>query len=562
MNSNPVWEGDLQDFMVNDDEKLQLSAADGDQSTLYTQLNFADTIQWDFEALMDFSPSTSNRLRIYLAIDQLNIDQASGYFIEIGENGAADALNFYHLAEGIPELIASGELAALGSDPAFLKVNALYFPNGEWRISTAYIENQAVIEELVFIHDTYDFSGNQIFQLECNYTSSRSDKFFFDNIGIKKYELDKEGPIIISAEIIDATHLNIQANEKLASTSVIDLSNYTISNYSGRVTAAVLSENETAITLELDNPLNSGTTHTLTIKGISDINGNTSQSYDFDIFLIEEAIAGDLALNEILFNPETGGSDFVEIINISDKYIFLGNLELNNASKLESKPIGSDIVIKPGAYLCFTEDIQYLKDRYETPDSANFLNVDLPSFNNEDGNVQIVNSISGEIIDSYDYEESQHFQQLDDFNGVSLERISPFDDKWFSASSASLFATPGYQNSVFRNPNIGNEELLSFESKTFSPNQDGVDDQLIINYKLPGNGYQVDIDIYDQYGRLVRTLINNELFSEEGFVFWDGLNENGERLDIGIYFVVLEAYNEQANVVGVKKPAILADFLD
>jgi hypothetical protein len=145
---------------------------------------------------------------------------------------------------------------------------------------------------------------------------------------------------------------------------------------------------------------------------------------------------------------------------------------------------------------------------------------------------------------------------------VSLERVSPDSDRWFSASSSVLFATPGYRNSVYLNPTLGGDETLSFENKTFSPNQDGSDDQLIIRYKLPDNGYLVDINIFDQYGRKIRTLANNELFTEEGFILWDGAGEGGKKLSIGIYFVVFEAYNAVGNVIASKKPAILADFFD
>ncbi len=84
----------------------------------------------------------------------------------------------------------------------------------------------------------------------------------------------------------------------------------------------------------------------------------------------------------------------------------------------------------------------------------------------------------------------------------------------------------------------------------------------IIRYNLPSNGYLVDVNIFDQYGRKIRTLVNNELVTEEGFLLWDGAGEAGEQLSIGIYFVVFEAYNAAGNVIVDKRPAILADFLD
>ena len=152
-------------------------------------------------------------------------------------------------------------------------------------------------------------------------------------------------------------------------------------------------------------------------------------------------------------------------------------------------------------------------------------------------------------------------------NGVSLERINPFSDSqaesnWFSASAAVGFATPGYQNSAFLNATLEGFDLLDFESTTFSPDQDGFEDQLVVKYLFPSTGYLVDIDIYDQKGRHIKKLVNNESLSQSGFVLWDGLNKNNELANLGIYFVVLEAFNAQGNVLRAKKLIVLAHNLE
>ncbi len=567
LNANPVWEGNLDHFIVNSEEQLQLNAPDGGSSQIFTQLIMPDSIVWQFEAELDFSPSDNNKLRIYLAINNIVIEQASGYFIEIGENGGDDALNFYFLDQGLPQLLASGSLGALGGDPAFLKAKITYFPQGDWTFEVAYEANAPLEQEIIVSNSDYDFTGNQIFLVECVYTASRTDRFFFDYIGIEKFEFDRSPPSFFSATVVDAVTIEVQANEVLNEASILNLNNYSISGLTGQPISAELINNDTGIRLGLSEALESGTIYNLSIEGVQDVNENASDRFTFDLFLIDEASPGDLIVNEILFNPETDGSDFVEILNISDKFIFLGNLDLVNSSKSEEKPIETDLVLKPGEYLAITEDVPYLIDRYETPDSARFLDADIPSFNNDEGNVSIINRISGDVIDAFDYSEDLHFQELDDVNGVSLERISPFSatdaqDNWFSASAAVKFASPGYRNSNFLDPSLSGDELIEFESKTFSPNQDGMDDQLIIKYALPSSGYLVDVNIFDQGGRKVKTLVNNVLLSNEGFVLWDGINDEGESANIGIYYVLFEAFNENGDVLKTKKAAILADFLD
>lgn len=562
LNESPIWEGDLQDFIVNASQELQLNAGSGDLSQLYTQLTMPDSIQWDFEILMDFSPSNNNRLRVYLAINGINPSESSGYYLEVGENGNNDALNFYYLSNGESELLGTGQLGALATEPVFFRVSATYFPGGEWLISTSYEKDVPLSEEIETIDSRYDFQGIQIFMLECNYTSSRSDKFFFDNVGIKKYEVDKTGPEILSVNLTSPSTLVIQANEQLDQASVQNTENYAISPFEGQIESINLGNNDTEITLELNVALSSGIRYKVVISSLQDRNGNVGKEGIFDVFVVDQAGPGDLLVNEILFNPETGGYDFVEIFNRSEKFIDLGNLSILNADRDEEQPILSKMTINPGDYLCLTENVSYLIERYETPDTAKFLIGDIPGFNNDVGNVSIINTIDKTIIDAFDYSEKQHFSQLEDLNGVSLERISPDSDQWFSASASVNYATPGYQNSVFLKPGIGTEETFSFENKTFSPNQDGADDQLVIRYKLPDNGYLVDINIFDQYGRKIRTLVNNELLGGEGFLLWDGVGEQGEKLSIGIYFVVFEAYNTNGTVLFDRKPAILADFLD
>ncbi|WP_235297704.1 T9SS type B sorting domain-containing protein [Portibacter marinus] len=561
LNSNPVWEGNQDHFVVNEGQMLQLNAPMAGTSILYTQINLPDSIQWDFEISMDFSPSSNNRLRIYLVIDQLDIEVASGYFLEIGENGANDAINFFYLNDGTPELLASGEMSAVAQEPVFARVSIRKFPEEEWVVSTAYQENVPLSEELVFNHDLYNFTGNQFFLLECHYTASRTDRFFFDNIGIRNYEPDMEGPILLGAELLDPRTLEVQANEKLDAQSALSEENYTLEGFSGSISSIELINGDTGIRLVLNDVLESGKYYDLKVNGLLDVNGNRGESNSYIIFVIEDPLPGDIVINEILFNPETGGSDFVEILNVSEKFISLDHIELANLDKQEVKSISADYTMLPGTYLCLTEDVAYVQNRYDTPDTANIVASDLPSFNNDSGNVAIISSETSSIIDSFNYSESLHYPELDDINGVSLERISPFDTKWFSASSSVGYGTPGYQNSVFLNPSFSESAVLSFKNKTFSPNQDGVDDQLVIKYKFPENGYQVDINVYDQYGRHVRNLLNNELLAATGFLLWNGINDDGELSGIGIYFVVLEAFNVQGDVISVKKPVILADYL-
>ncbi|MBT8229580.1 MAG: hypothetical protein KJO50_04920, partial [Bacteroidia bacterium] len=81
------WNGDVHDFIVNENGQLQLNAREAGQSSIYTTLIFPDSIVWQLDVSLDFSPSGSNKLTVWLGIDTTNISFANGYYLEIGESG-------------------------------------------------------------------------------------------------------------------------------------------------------------------------------------------------------------------------------------------------------------------------------------------------------------------------------------------------------------------------------------------------------------------------------------------------------------------------------------------
>jgi gliding motility-associated-like protein len=77
----------------------------------------------------------------------------------------------------------------------------------------------------------------------------------------------------------------------------------------------------------------------------------------------------------------------------------------------------------------------------------------------------------------------------------------------------------------------------------FSPDGDGFDDALLINYKLDEPDYLLKIRIFDRYGRLVRKLAEARPAGFDGSIIWDGMTDSGQTNRIGIYIVLIEAYN-------------------
>ncbi|MGK7370885.1 MAG: gliding motility-associated C-terminal domain-containing protein, partial [Candidatus Halalkalibacterium sp. M3_1C_030] len=102
-----------------------------------------------------------------------------------------------------------------------------------------------------------------------------------------------------------------------------------------------------------------------------------------------------------------------------------------------------------------------------------------------------------------------------------------------------------------------------FSPNPFSPDDDGTDDHLFINYKLDEPDYLLKVTIYDRYGRLIRKLADGQPGSFEGSLMWDGRSDEGKGNRIGIYIVVFEARNSAAGSdKAFKKTAVLARRLN
>ena len=320
----------------------------------------------------------------------------------------------------------------------------------------------------------------------------------------------------------------------------------------------------TRIIIESSELMNSNVHH-YALQNISDCSGN-STSISFEWGYPIAANIGNLFINEILFNPFTDGSDFVELYNPTSECVLLKNVSLANeetsSGGLAETITSEGRIILPYQHLAFTEDGNDLLSIYTTLHPKNIFRVQaLPSFNNTSGSCFLYSN-QNEIIDELQYSESMHFQLLSSFEGISLERLStemPTDQSsnWHSASEAAGFATPGIKNSQA----LGVENTTgTFElsSTVFSPDNDGLDDVVQFHFSEMKSGCVGNLTIFNERGIRVRRLMRNEYLGPEGNIIWDGLSDEGEALAIGIYIVTFEAFNEDGIQVKHKRDFILA----
>jgi hypothetical protein len=295
---------------------------------------------------------------------------------------------------------------------------------------------------------------------------------------------------------------------------------------------------------------------------LRDCLGNTSESnklLETGLPVIPEP--GSLVINELLFNPKTGGSDFIEIYNASNNFINVRGLQLINHARSTNHHLSveHDYVIAPGGYVVFTNDVENILENYRNGGPGLMIKANIPWLDDRFGQVGLY--FEGLALDMVEYREEWHHALLDDKNGVSLERLSPgvngLDrNNWYSAAGSIGFATPGLKNSQYRPEDHASGDI-TFDHYIFSPDQDGYEDLLIMRYQLDRPGYLLTVGVYNLQGRRVRTLAKNELLGSEGLVVWDGFDDSGQICRTGIYFLDIAMFEPGGRVINQRKSCVL-----
>ncbi|MGQ1908882.1 lamin tail domain-containing protein, partial [Marinifilum sp. RC60d5] len=297
---------------------------------------------------------------------------------------------------------------------------------------------------------------------------------------------------------------------------------------------------------------------------ISDLAGNSLSVKEYEFWVPLDVSKGDIVINEVLFNPISGGSDYVELYNVSDKIIDLSKVYLakrdENLILIDSVKVSDNqLLFYPNSFILLSADTVNILENYYTSNPEVFHETKIPNYSDKEGRVVLLSDF--EIIDDFAYKEEMHFDLLASVDGVALERINPNaetnnESNWQSAAQNIGFGTPGLENSVY--DDIENEdEEVSLSTKIFSPDNDGKDDRLYIIFNLQEDAYVVNIRIYNSIGKEVRKLASNLYLASEDKVHWDGLGAKKERLAIGIYMIYIELFNADGEVKSFKKTCVL-----
>ena len=236
---------------------------------------------------------------------------------------------------------------------------------------------------------------------------------------------------------------------------------------------------------------------------------------------------GSVLVNEFFPLPDSTESEFVEMI--PQKNVNINNWTIRDLGG--AKGVLPNLDLSAFAYCLITDDSSFL-DIIPDTSILIFPGNGLPGLNNSSETIYILDHTES-VIDSVHYNENWSLMDSRSIEKYRITDTSNEPNNW-GISVGDAGKTPGFQNSLFFSdlPSKGN---VTISPDPFSPDGDGIDDELTITYSLPYLGAAIRWEIIDMAGRVIAKPYYNYQVGQNGKLTWNGKRDNGKSARIGIY---------------------------
>ena len=478
--SSPTWTGDDTSFTINGSNELWLNSYPvTDEAYLSTPSTAIYNATWEFYLRMDFNPSSSNKAYVYLTSNQSDLYQnLNGYYVMIGNT--ADEVSLYEQSGGSSTKIIDGVDGLVNTSSVEIKVQVTRDANGNWELLadtstgfTGYVSQGTVTDNT---HTTSNYFG-----VLCDFTSTRSDLFFFDDFVVTGSIVpDLTAPTIDSVVATSLTDVDVYFNETVTSATAQTSTNYNINGGVGNPMSATRDATDHSLVhLTLSSSINANQTYTLTVNNVEDTSGNATSNEQGTFFYYQAVVVNyrDIVINEILAkeSPSAGlpESEMVELYNASNQAINLDGFTFSDLTSTKTLPA---FLLQPNSYVILVSSA-------DTSLWTSYGDVICPSswpiLNN--GEEELTLELNGTIIDQVNYSDSWYATSSKADGGWTLEQINPIggcsgSGNWAESENASG-GTPGAQNSVYDTtpeaiaPSIISYEVISSTQVSFTASE-------------------------------------------------------------------------------------------
>ena len=271
----------------------------------------------------------------------------------------------------------------------------------------------------------------------------------------------------------------------------------------------------------------------------------------------EQVAPGEVIINEILFDPQPGGSEYIELYNRSDRALPMAGLAIalrkgdgHLGTRYPLAPLA--LTLAPGDYLVLTADPNGVLKHFRTPAPDAIRRLRLPALNNQGATIVLLRKADSTVVDEVSYSAKWHADAIKTRKGVALERITPDGDtqeadNWTSAAAEVGYGTPGYKNSQSEvRPQSEGGTAIS------EPEYDAARRDYVIRYRMDKTGYRCRITVYTADGQRAAEIANNQLLTPDGEIRWDGAG-----LSAGLYIFHVDLYHPDGDSQHIKKPLLV-----
>lgn len=282
---------------------------------------------------MNFNPSSNNYMDIYLISDTEDLSgPVNGYFVRIGNT--QDDVCLYKQSGDKSSMVKIIDGTDDHVDISTVELNIKVTKNheDEWELLIDTDLTQNYISEGKVIDGTYAYSKQ--FGIYCKYTSTRSDKFFFDDLSINGIVLsDSIAPVLDSLIVLSDSSLSLHFNEPLSESSANNRDNYFVNNGIGSPNQ-IDSFQDSSVILSFDEKFNDDIENQISIHGTEDLYGNSLDNFVMSFTYNVPYIIGfgDIIISEIMADPTPGVDlpeyEYLEIHNPHPELFYLNQVKL------------------------------------------------------------------------------------------------------------------------------------------------------------------------------------------------------------------------------------------
>ncbi|WP_106831589.1 lamin tail domain-containing protein [Parabacteroides pacaensis] len=573
------WSGDTSHFQETEEGGMWLSSLyTSGEVTVYMPAKALPGREYKFTVFTELNPSSRNYARVYLWSKLPGAeDPEEAFFVRLGYT--KDNVSLCHqIGNKAPEVLIEGRVGIMNSEWSEIAVRVTVGKDGTFCLFTCTDEEDTYLKEGEYRYEEGLPTMPGYFMLNCKFTSKGSNAFSFEDISIEPWDNSDDTPDeeedpastipeLLDTKIISSTSFLFVFDRKVNVSEAV----FTLSGE--EAVEITLSTDQKQITVSFEEEMEEEEEYQLTWEGIKALKGEMAAQGTFDFVYKngegngpsgnpdrkEEVEPLDIIINEILFDPFSGGSEYFELYNRSAYILNISGLSVATRKKDNSfntmYPLSAIQWLNPGEYRAFTKKKENVLSFYSILSEKAICEVPkLPTLSNTGASLVLWNRETEEIIDEVTYSSKWHATLVKETKGVSLERISTEAGSqdpanWTSASADAGYGTPGYKNSQ----SIEGSNQVPQKIEVGMPVREPGKDSYKIAYTLDESGYMCKSAVYDTAGRLVASIASGETLGKEGFIRWDGKRQDGKYLRPGLYIFYIEFYHTNGKAKRFKK---------